>query len=83
MNHRSPSKYNTLYLTIPLHLCYCYYYYCYYYYYYYYYLIRLAVDAARGLHPGVVTMTMNNALWSLEEETLLAKIPSVCPGLHV
>lgn len=38
---------------------------------------RLAVDAIRGLHPGVVTMALNNALWSQEEEAYLSKIPSV------
>lgn len=38
---------------------------------------RLAVDAIRSLHPGVVTMALNNALWSQEEEVYLAKIPSV------
>lgn len=31
----------------------------------------------RSLHPGVVTMALNNALWSSEEEDTLAKIPSV------
>ena len=38
---------------------------------------RLAIDAIRGLHPGVVTMALNNALWSQEEEAYLSKIPSV------
>ena len=38
---------------------------------------RLAVEAMRALHPGVVTMALNNALWSQEEEYTLAKIPSV------
>ena len=31
----------------------------------------------KALHPGVVTMALNNALWSQEEEAVLAKIPSV------
>lgn len=38
---------------------------------------RLALEAIRALHPGVVTMALNNALWSQEEEQLLAKITSV------
>ena len=31
----------------------------------------------RALPPGVVTMALNNALWSVEEEAVLARIPSV------
>ena len=38
---------------------------------------RLAVEAIRGVHPGVVTMALNNSLWSQEEEALLNRIPSV------
>ena len=38
---------------------------------------KIAIKAMRALHPGVVTMALNNALWSQEEETVLAKIPSV------
>ncbi len=38
---------------------------------------HIAIEAMRGLHPGVVTMALNNALWSQEEEVVLAKIPSV------
>lgn len=38
---------------------------------------RLAVEAIRGVHPGVVTMALNNCLWSVEEEALLARIASV------
>ncbi len=38
---------------------------------------HIAIEAMRGLHPGVVTMALNNALWSQEEEAVLAKIPSV------
>lgn len=37
----------------------------------------LAVEAMRSLHPGVVTMALNNALWSQEEEAVLARIPTV------
>ena len=40
-------------------------------------VFRMAVDAMKALHPGVVTMALNNALWSQEEEAVLAKIPSV------
>ena len=40
-------------------------------------LSRLAIDAIRSLHPGVVTMALNNALWSQDEEICLSKIPSV------
>ncbi len=39
-----------------------------------------AIDAMRGLHPGVVTMALNNALWSQEEEAVLARIPTVRGG---
>jgi len=38
---------------------------------------QLAIKAIQGLHPGVVTMALNNALWSQEEEAVLAKIPPV------
>ena len=38
---------------------------------------RIAVEAMRALSPGVVTMALNNALWSVEEEAVLARIPSV------
>ena len=38
---------------------------------------KIAIKAMRSLHPGVVTMALNNALWSQEEEAVLAKIPSV------
>lgn len=38
---------------------------------------HIAIEAMRGLHPGVITMALNNALWSQEEEAVLAKIPSV------
>lgn len=38
---------------------------------------QLAIEAMRGLHPGVVTMALNNALWSQEEEAVLARIPNV------
>ena len=38
---------------------------------------RIAVEAMRALPPGVVTMALNNALWSVEEEAVLARIPSV------
>ena len=31
----------------------------------------------RSLHPGVITMALNNALWSREEELILSKILSV------
>eukprot|EP00731_Ephydatia_muelleri_P019900 Em0012g725a len=41
---------------------------------------KMAVDAMKALHPGVVTMALNNALWSQEEEAVLAKIPSTDPG---
>lgn len=41
---------------------------------------HIAVEAMRGLHPGVVTMALNNALWSQEEEAVLAKIPSSDAG---
>lgn len=41
---------------------------------------KIAIKAMRSLHPGVVTMALNNALWSQEEEAVLAKIPSVSPG---
>ena len=38
---------------------------------------QLAITAMQGLHPGVVTMALNNALWSQEEEAVLARIPPV------
>ena len=38
---------------------------------------RIAVEAMRSLNPGVVTMALNNALWSREEEAVLARIPVV------
>ena len=38
---------------------------------------RIAVEVMRALPPGVVTMALNNALWSVEEEAVLARIPSV------
>ena len=38
---------------------------------------KIALEAMRSLHPGVVTMALNNALWSQEEEAVLAQIPSV------
>lgn len=41
---------------------------------------KIAIKAMRSLHPGVVTMALNNALWSQEEEAVLAKIPSVSPS---
>ncbi len=45
---------------------------------------HIAIEAMRGLHPGVVTMALNNALWSQEEEAVLAKIPSVSIApLHI
>lgn len=37
---------------------------------------QLAVEAMKALHPGVVTMALNNALWSQEEEAVLARIPT-------
>lgn len=40
-------------------------------------VFRIAVEAMRTLPPGVVTMALNNALWSVEEEAVLARIPSV------
>ena len=41
------------------------------------YTYRIAVEAMRALPPGVVTMALNNALWSVEEEAVLARTPSV------
>jgi microspherule protein 1 len=41
---------------------------------------RIAVEAMKALPPGVVTMALNNALWSVEEEAVLARIPSTDPG---
>ena len=41
---------------------------------------QLAIEAMQGLHPGVVTMALNNALWSQEEEAVLARIPPVSDG---
>jgi microspherule protein 1 len=38
---------------------------------------KIAVEAMKALPPGVVTMALNNALWSVEEEAVLARIPSV------
>ena len=38
---------------------------------------RIAIEAMRTLPPGVVTMALNNALWSVEEEAVVARIPSV------
>ena len=38
---------------------------------------QLAIEAMKALHPGVVTMALNNALWSQEEEAVLARIPTV------
>ena len=43
---------------------------------------KIAIKAMRSLHPGVVTMALNNALWSQEEEVVLAKIPSVSLSLE-
>lgn len=43
---------------------------------------KIAIKAMKSLHPGVVTMALNNALWSQEEEAVLAKIPSVSPCKH-
>ena len=40
-------------------------------------LPRIAIEAMRSLPPGVITMALNNALWSREEEIVLAKILSV------
>lgn len=41
---------------------------------------KIAVEAMRALPPGVVTMALNNALWSVEEEAVLARTPSTDPG---
>lgn len=41
---------------------------------------QLAIEAMKALHPGVVTMALNNALWSQEEEAVLARIPTTDPG---
>lgn len=41
---------------------------------------KIAVEAMRSLNPGVVTMALNNALWSREEEAVLARIPVSDPG---
>ncbi|CAI8050452.1 Microspherule protein 1 [Geodia barretti] len=41
---------------------------------------KIAIEAMRTLPPGVVTMALNNALWSVEEEAVLARIPSTDAG---
>lgn len=41
---------------------------------------KIAIEAMRSLHPGVITMALNNALWSREEELILSKILSTDPG---
>jgi len=39
---------------------------------------RLATTAVKQLPPDVIAAAQNNALWSKDEEHVLANVPAVC-----